>query len=99
MPPRTAKRNTSLGPIQELVMRTIVQAATVAAFLLLPLGKATSQGVPPPTTSQPSPPFYAVERGVLFTVDDRSGPRLGVAYLAGGSVTAERLGRKFSPFT
>jgi hypothetical protein len=28
---------------------------------------------------------------------DRSGPRFGVAYIAGGSVTAERLGESLSP--
>jgi len=28
---------------------------------------------------------------------DRSGPRLGVAYIAGGSVTAEQLGQSLSP--
>ena len=28
---------------------------------------------------------------------DRSGPRIGVAYIAGGSVTAERLGESLSP--
>lgn len=28
---------------------------------------------------------------------DRSGPRLGVAYIAGGSVTAEQLGESLSP--
>src|SRR4051812_9485495 len=31
--------------------------------------------------------------------DDRSGPRLGVAYIAGGSVTAEKEGQTFSPVT
>src|SRR3954447_19222223 len=31
--------------------------------------------------------------------DDRSGPRLGVAYIVGGSVTAEKEGKTFSPLT
>ena len=30
--------------------------------------------------------------------DDRSGPRVGVAYLIGGSVTAERAGKHIAPF-
>jgi hypothetical protein len=33
----------------------------------------------------------------LLDDDDRSGPRLGAAYLIGGSVTAEREGRSLSP--
>ena len=31
--------------------------------------------------------------------DNRSGPRLGAAYIVGGSVTAEKQGRSFSPMT
>ena len=31
--------------------------------------------------------------------DNRSGPRLGVAYIIGGSVTAEKEGESFSPMT
>jgi hypothetical protein len=31
--------------------------------------------------------------------DDRSGPRIGVAYIAGGSATAEKEGKSFSPLT
>jgi hypothetical protein len=34
---------------------------------------------------------------ILHEPDDRSGPRAGVAYLIGGSVTAEREGKKVSP--
>ena len=41
-------------------------------------------------------PRYSLPAGALDD-DDRSGPRLGAAYLIGGSVTAERAGRHVSP--
>lgn len=34
---------------------------------------------------------------IIRAPDDRSGPRAGVAYLVGGSVTAERSGKSISP--
>src|SRR5262245_35379875 len=41
----------------------------------------------------------SVTRAQVFQLsqNDRSGPRLGVAYIAGGSVTAEQLGESLSP--
>lgn len=49
---------------------------------------------------RPMPPIV-LPRGSLpagsLDEDDRSGPRLGVAYLIGGSVTAERLGKHIAP--
>ena len=42
-------------------------------------------------------PRYSLPAGALDD-DDRSGPRLGAAYLIGGSVTAERIGRHVAPF-
>ena len=41
----------------------------------------------------------ATQRAIFIENDDRSGPRIGAAYLVGGSVTAERAGRSFSPLT
>lgn len=38
-------------------------------------------------------------QAIFVDNDDRSGPRIGVAYIAGGSVTAERAGRSLSPLT
>jgi hypothetical protein len=41
----------------------------------------------------------SITRAQVFQLSerDRSGPRLGVAYIAGGSVTAEHLGQSLSP--
>ena len=38
-----------------------------------------------------------VRQAIIIDNDDRSGPRVGAAYLVGGSVTAERAGRSLSP--
>lgn len=38
-----------------------------------------------------------VRQAIIVENDDRSGPRVGAAYLVGGSVTAERAGRPVSP--
>lgn len=38
-----------------------------------------------------------VTRAIIIENDDRSGPRVGAAYLVGGSVTAERAGHPVSP--
>jgi hypothetical protein len=35
----------------------------------------------------------------ILSTDDRSGPRLGMAYIAGGSVTAENEGKTMTPLT
>ena len=42
-------------------------------------------------------PQTGVPHSHLLDEDDRSGPRLGAAYLIGGSVTAEREGKSLSP--
>ena len=44
----------------------------------------------------PMPPAQQV---VIIENDSRSGPRFGMAYIFGGSVTAERQGKTFSPLT
>ena len=38
-----------------------------------------------------------VGQAIIIENDDRSGPRVGAAYLVGGSVTAEREGRSATP--
>src|ERR1051325_8666674 len=49
---------------------------------------------------QPVTPAAPVTGNAEFVWnDDRSGPRLGVAYIVGGSVTAEKAGETFSPLT
>jgi hypothetical protein len=78
------------------------------AVIVLTLGAVESgraqyppRPVPPlvaplPPSITPRPP--GVPRGAdLLDDDHRSGPRIGAAYLVGGSVTAERSGRSVSP--
>jgi hypothetical protein len=43
------------------------------------------------------PVFTAQGQVFQLSQNDRSGPRIGVAYIAGGSVTAERAGESLSP--
>jgi len=71
--------------------------AALCALLALPTASAFSQIAPRPLP--PQPPFRAIERGPLLDDDDRSGPRLGLAYIIGGSVTAENAGLHLSPLT
>jgi len=40
----------------------------------------------------------AVQQAIIIENDDRAGPRVGAAYLVGGSVTADRAHRPVSPF-
>lgn len=46
-----------------------------------------------------SPVMPPPQRVTYIDDDDRSGPRLGLAYLFGGSVTADSANKRFSPFT
>ena len=41
----------------------------------------------------------SAQRVTVIEQDDRSGPRFGIAYLVGGSVTLEKAGKTFSPLT
>ena len=71
----------------------------IASIGLLAVPVCFAAQVPLP---RPTPPFVAPspaprQAQVLLNDDDRSGPRLGVAYLIGGSVTAENQGRSVSP--
>jgi hypothetical protein len=81
-------------------LQRIVRLCVSAAFsLLVALGAAGPLGAqiivhPYPPRRLPPPVPSAAN---LFDEDDRSGPRLGVAYLIGGSVTAEREGKHVAP--
>jgi len=60
-------------------------AMAVVISSLVPGARADAQII--------APPSVLLGRGI----DDRSGPRFGVAWLTNGSVTAERLNRKVAP--
>ena len=73
-------------------MLTTRHFALLGALLIAPLAEAFTQ----------TPPFIAPPRRIpagtpLIPDDDRSGPRLGVAYLIGGSVAAENSGQHVAP--
>lgn len=48
------------------------------------------------TAQAPEPPVRVAQ---FVWNDNRSGPRIGAAYIIGGSVTAEKEGESFSPMT
>lgn len=64
-----------------------------AAWLALSLLSTLSLGSHPARAQSPVGDHAIIIR----EPDDRSGPRAGVAYLIGGSVTAERSGKTISP--
>lgn len=76
-------------------MRSLRALASCLAALALPPAIARAQEIP-----RPMPPVVlprgSLPAGSLYE-DDRSGPRVGVAYLLGGSVTAERAGKHVAP--
>lgn len=47
----------------------------------------------------PVAPVLVVRAAEYVLNDDRSGPRVGVGYIAGGSVTAQNQGKSFAPVT
>lgn len=75
--------------------RLAVVAALVAAPALLHAQVFRGRPNIPP----PAPLPDRVATFIDTDNDDRSGPRLGVAYLTSGSVTAEKEGRRLSPMT
>jgi hypothetical protein len=83
----------------EEYMRPLAALASLAALgaaIGFPSQLAKAQEIPrlmPPVVR----PRGSLPAGSLDE-DDRSGPRLGVAYLIGGSVTAERAGKHVAPF-
>jgi hypothetical protein len=64
-----------------------------ATFVAVPMTLSAQIIHPRP---YPYPPTYP-HASNPFSEDDRSGVRLGLAYLIGGSVTAEREGKKIAP--
>jgi hypothetical protein len=79
-------------------MRPLHSVALLCGLLAIRSETAFSQIAPRPTPPL-LPPYRAVERGPLLDDDDRSGPRLGFAYIFGGSVTAENAGQHLTPLT
>jgi hypothetical protein len=86
-----------------IVRRSLQSVLQSLAFVSVALGAPTHAAhgqYPPrslPPVSTPLPRQRAAGASLLDD-DDRSGPRVGAAYLIGGSVTAERAGRSLSPF-
>ena len=77
-------------------MRAIRKFFTLSFLLSVPLAYAQAQiGWPRTRFTPPTVPRPVGEP--LVSDDDRSGPRLGVAYLIGGSVTAEEIGKPVAP--
>ena len=77
-------------------MRSFGSSLTLLIALAVESQLAAAQQIP-----RPMPPVVlprgSLPAGSLYE-DDRSGPRFGVAYLLGGSVTAERAGKHVAPF-
>lgn len=77
-------------------MRLLRAFGTSISALTLSVRLCPAQQIP-----RPMPPVViprgSLPAGSLFE-DDRSGPRVGVAYLLGGSVTAERAGKHVAPW-
>jgi len=71
----------------------------IGAVLLVATGHTAQAQYPPrrfpPVSTSLLPGLPA--GATLIDDDDRSGPRIGAAYLIGGSVTAERAGRSVAP--
>ena len=63
------------------------------AFVSIVVGLGASHA----GAQQPTMP--PAQRVTFIEQDDRSGPRFGIAYLVGGSVTLEKAGKTFSPLT
>jgi hypothetical protein len=72
----------------------------VAAVALAPVRPLAAQLIPRPTPPLASPlPRQLPPSLNLTSDDDRSGPRIGAAYIIGGSVTAENQGKHLAPLT
>ena len=76
-------------------MRSVASFTTILTLL-----GAASRFAPAQQIPRPMPPVILPRASApagFLDEDDRSGPRLGVAYLLGGSVTAERAGKHVAP--
>jgi hypothetical protein len=81
----------------EMSMLAIRSVTILAALSLAPFLNPGAQLIAPRTPFAPHSARDVASGSPFETNDDRSGPRLGVAYLVGGSVTAENAGRHVSP--
>ena len=86
--------STSLCKFASAFPRRLFTAAPV--LLALTAAPVAAQVLPHPEPTIPSP---TAPLSSFSEEDNRSGPRVGAAYLVGGSVTAERQGRSFAPLT
>jgi hypothetical protein len=75
-------------------IRRFFRSAALLAILAASAGAQIPRPIPLPVPPLPRQPSTRVNR---HNEDDRSGPRLGVAYLIGGSVTAEHAGQRVDP--
>lgn len=79
------------------LQRIVRQLTPAVAGLLLVSATLRAQIIHPRPYPYPAPPPPYPRGGSLLSDDDRSGFRVGLAYLIGGSVTAEHQGKKVAP--
>lgn len=79
--------------------RACVRSAVATLVLALAAHTLMAQGKPAAVTDTAWHPTTLPQRAIVIEGDDRSGPRLGAAYLIGGSVSAERLHKHVAPLT
>ena len=72
------------------------RASRISTSLCAALALFATAGKSVRAQSTEMPPPQRVE---FIEEDNRSGPRLGVAWLFGGSITAKNMNKRFSPFT
>jgi hypothetical protein len=77
-------------------MRSTYVVICSVACLMAP-ATVSGQSLPRPRPPFTTPSPRSAPASSFLDVDDRAGPRVGAAYLIGGSVTAERAGRTVSP--
>jgi hypothetical protein len=78
-------------------MHSPFRFVALVGLLAMPVCLASQVPIPRPTPPFIAPPPIQRQATARTNDDDRSGPRLGAAYLIGGSVTAENARRNVSP--